>query len=147
MKANPVSIPDIPGIAGTVMVKQSTTVERKMDKRRETKDVSPVVHRPPSGVPGTFVYRSASSVAEAQVKDDGALEATLVRDMLISEPLTRREMQIMKSIVAGQTNKQMARTLCRSQRTVEYHRNRLMRKLNAHNSAELVRLAIAMGIV
>ncbi len=90
---------------------------------------------------------SVGPVADSQLKDDSALEATLVHDMLITEPLTRREMQIIKSIVAGQTNKQMARTLCRSQRTIEYHRNRLMRKFNAHNSAELVRRAIAMGIV
>ncbi|MFH1718913.1 MAG: LuxR C-terminal-related transcriptional regulator [Planctomycetota bacterium] len=80
------------------------------------------------------------------LKEDGLLEGALVNDTVICESLTRREMQIMKSIVAGLTNKQMARTLCRSQRTIEYHRNRLMRKLKAHNSAELVRRAIAMGI-
>ena len=37
--------------------------------------------------------------------------------------------------------------LSRSHRTIEYHRNRLMRKLNAHNAAELVKLAEALSAV
>jgi len=61
--------------------------------------------------------------------------------------LTTREMQILCWVVAGKTNKQMARMLSRSQRMVEYHRNRLMRKLNARNAAELVRQAFTMGIL
>lgn len=61
--------------------------------------------------------------------------------------LTKREGEILQLIVAGQTNKEIARQLSRSERTVEYHRNRLMRKMSAHNSAQLVRQAIAMGVV
>ena len=30
---------------------------------------------------------------------------------------------------------------------IEYHRNRLMRKLDAHNAADLVRRAIVMGVI
>jgi len=150
---DPVSIPEIPGVVGTVMAKQSTTVEKHCAMFVNDE-------RPEPGLKGSFGDRTLSigvrrrhlgagvgPFTDSQLKEDGALETTLVHDTLISEPLTRREMQIMKSIVAGQTNKQMARTLCRSQRTIEYHRNRLMRKLNAHNSAELVKQAIAMGIV
>ena len=78
---------------------------------------------------------------------DGLIESVLVSKGVPGEHLTARETQILQSIVAGQTNKQIARMLSRSQRTVEYHRNRLMRKLNAHTAAELVRKAIAMGIL
>jgi len=77
---------------------------------------------------------------------DGLLEDTLINSRVIGEPLTRREIQILRSILAGKTNKQIARALCRSQRTVEYHRHRLMRKLNARSAAELVRQAIVTGI-
>jgi DNA-binding NarL/FixJ family response regulator len=49
--------------------------------------------------------------------------------------------------VAGQTNKQIAQRLSRSERTIEYHRNRLMRKMAAHNAAELVRHALVTGII
>ena len=60
--------------------------------------------------------------------------------------LTRRERQILRAVVAGKTNKQIAQELCRSQRTVEYHRNRLMRKLNVRNIAELVKQAVTTPI-
>ncbi|MHC4425096.1 MAG: response regulator transcription factor [Planctomycetota bacterium] len=81
-----------------------------------------------------------------QSEADGLLENTLVSSVVAGEPLTKSETRILQSILAGKTNKQIARMLCRSRRTIEYHRNRLMRKLNAHSAAELVKQAIAMGI-
>ena len=77
---------------------------------------------------------------------DRHLENTLVNNIGSSEPLTKREVQILHSILAGKTNKQIALMLSRSSRTIEYHRNRLMRKLNARNTVELVKRAVAMGI-
>ena len=77
---------------------------------------------------------------------DRHLENTLVNNIGISEPLTKREVQILRSILAGKTNKQIALMLSRSRRTIEYHRNRLMRKLDARNTVELVKRAVAMGI-
>jgi len=77
----------------------------------------------------------------------------LLEDNLVSSignadfELTKREGEILRLIVGGWTNKQIARQLSRSERTVEYHRNRLMRKMAAHNAAELVRRAIVMGVV
>jgi two-component system secretion response regulator SsrB len=52
--------------------------------------------------------------------------------------LTKREGEVLQLIVSGRTNKQIAKQLSRSERTVEFHRNRLMRKMSAHNAAELV---------
>lgn len=77
---------------------------------------------------------------------DRHLENTLVNNIGSSEPLTKREVQILRSILAGKTNKQIALMLSRSCRTIEYHRNRLMRKLDARNTVELVKRAVAMGI-
>ena len=77
---------------------------------------------------------------------DKLLEDTLVNDIKIVGSLTKRETEILKLIVSSKTNKEIARILCRTQRTIEYHRNRLMRKLNAHNIADLIKRAIAMGI-
>jgi DNA-binding NarL/FixJ family response regulator len=78
---------------------------------------------------------------------DGLIENTLVINTGNAADLTTRESEILRLIVGGRTNKQIARLLSRSERTVEYHRNRLMRKMDAHNAAELVRLAMVMGIV
>ncbi len=103
--------------------------------------------KPASGVPRR--RSNPGSCFAAGIKrpqTDKLLENTLVNNIGTSEPLTKREAQILQSILAGKTNKQIARMLSRSHRTIEYHRNRLMRKLNAHNAAELVKRAIAMGI-
>ncbi len=77
---------------------------------------------------------------------DGLLEDTLV-SIKPAKHLTRREAEVLKLIVSGNTNKKIAQKLYRTERTVEYHRNRLMCKLGAHNAADLVKRAIAMGIV
>ncbi len=80
-------------------------------------------------------------------KKDELLEHTLISNVSIAGLLTKREVEILRLIVSGKTNKEIAKAFCRTERTVEYHRNRLMRKLNTRNTADLVRCAIAMGIV
>ena len=92
---------------------------------------------------------NTSQVTTTSVKRpemDELLENTLINSIETGKPLTRREAEILPLIVSGKTNKEIARRLCRTERTVEYHRNRLMRKVGAHNAADLVNRAIAMGI-
>lgn len=79
--------------------------------------------------------------------EDKFLENTLVFDVCSDISLTKREGEILQLIVSGQTNKQIAQRLSRSERTVEFHRNRLMRKMGAHNAAELVKSAMGMGLL
>lgn len=54
--------------------------------------------------------------------------------------LTARELDVMKRVVAGHSNKQIARQLGISHRTVEVHRARVMEKTGACNLLELVRI-------
>ncbi|MBK7355948.1 MAG: response regulator [Propionivibrio sp.] len=61
--------------------------------------------------------------------------------------ITSRELAVLKQIVAGQSNKQIARDLDLSPRTVEAHRARVMQKMQAGSVAELVSLALRAGIV
>jgi FixJ family two-component response regulator len=56
--------------------------------------------------------------------------------------LTARERAVLALIVDGLANKQIAARLGLSEKTVEVHRARLMRKLEARSVAELVRLAL-----
>ena len=79
--------------------------------------------------------------------EDKLLEKNLVFDIGNDVPLTKREEEILRLIVSGQTNKQIAHRLSRSERTVEYHRNRLMCKVGAHNAAQLIKSALVMGLV
>jgi two-component system, LuxR family, response regulator FixJ len=57
--------------------------------------------------------------------------------------LTRREFEIFYKIAKGASNKVTALELGLSPRTVELHRARIMRKLNANNLADLVRISLA----
>ncbi len=59
--------------------------------------------------------------------------------------LTRREMQIVKLICDGQSNAEMADTLSLSPKTVDKHRENLMRKLQVSSVAQLVRKAHELG--
>jgi FixJ family two-component response regulator len=52
--------------------------------------------------------------------------------------LTPRETEVMRRVVRGQANKVIAMDLGVSQRTVELHRARVMRKLGMRSLAELV---------
>jgi DNA-binding NarL/FixJ family response regulator len=61
--------------------------------------------------------------------------------------LTSREVEILQLIAEGKANKQSAAELGISIKTVEKHRQRLMTKLNIHDTAGLTRYAIASGII
>ena len=63
------------------------------------------------------------------------------------ETLTKREREILKLIAEGFKSKEIADYLCISVHTVETHRSTLMKKLNLHNTAALVALAIEKGLV
>jgi DNA-binding CsgD family transcriptional regulator len=95
----------------------------------------------------TSVSESAGDYGLGMLVTDTLLENTIVFDSDNGVALTRREREILGLIVGGHTNKQIANRLSRSERTVEFHRNRLMRKMTAHNSAELVRRAIVLGVI
>ena len=58
--------------------------------------------------------------------------------------LTPRERQIMNMIVQGKASKVIAINLGLSQRTVETHRTRIMRKMQSRSLAELVRMVVRM---
>lgn len=63
------------------------------------------------------------------------------------EELTEREQVILRLLVQGYTNRQVADALSLSVRTVEYHRANLMGKLNLHTRADLVRYAAEQGLL
>ena len=62
------------------------------------------------------------------------------------ETLTVRERQVMEGVVAGRMNKQVAGDLGLSEITIKIHRGSLMRKMEARSLADLVRMAILIGL-
>ncbi len=62
-------------------------------------------------------------------------------------PLTARELDVIKFVAQGYTNRQVSEVLGISVRTVEGHRANLLEKLGLHSRAELVRYAKQRGLV
>ena len=75
------------------------------------------------------------------------VEAFLSKTSLPADPLTSRERQILQLIGEGKSSKEIAALLGISIKTAESHRTRLMRKLDIHELASLVRYAIRRGLV
>jgi DNA-binding NarL/FixJ family response regulator len=63
-----------------------------------------------------------------------------------ADPLSLREREVLQLIAEGHGTKGIADKLCISSRTVESHRYRIMRKLEIHETAGLVRYAIGRGL-
>ena len=61
--------------------------------------------------------------------------------------LTAREWEVLHLIAQGRANKQTAAELGISPKTVDKHREHLMRKLGIHDTAGLTRYAIASGFI
>jgi DNA-binding NarL/FixJ family response regulator len=61
--------------------------------------------------------------------------------------LTSREMEVLQLIAEGKANKETAAELGISVKTVEKHREKVMSKLNIHDTAGLTRYAISTGII
>lgn len=63
------------------------------------------------------------------------------------DSLTGREREILKLIAEGYTSRQIADTLFISLKTVQGHRMKIMKKLDIHNRAELIKYAIRKGLI
>ncbi len=61
--------------------------------------------------------------------------------------LTARQKDVAQLIAEGHSNKQMATVLCISPKTVEKHRQALMKRLDIHEVATLTRYAVSQGLV
>lgn len=75
----------------------------------------------------------ANAVTPGLAVDDEEADDLLKR----FNELTPRQQQVFRSITAGQSNKEVADALGISVRTAEFHRARIMKKMDAHNLADL----------
>lgn len=78
----------------------------------------------------------------AQLREEEA-QREEIRNRL--QTLTPREREVMSLVVQGQLNKNIARTLGISQRTVEIHRARVMDKMQVRSVSKLVQLVMEAG--
>lgn len=89
---------------------------------------------------GAFARRLAAILTEAgEHAARRRREVEAQRDIAL---LSRRERQVLELLSSGCANKEIARRLAISPRTVEIHRGNMMTKLGAHHAADAVRLWI-----
>jgi DNA-binding CsgD family transcriptional regulator len=63
------------------------------------------------------------------------------------DPLSDREREVLRLLALGHTNQEIAQMLFISVRTAETHRAHIMQKLRLETRAELVRYALAQGLL
>jgi DNA-binding NarL/FixJ family response regulator len=61
--------------------------------------------------------------------------------------LSERELQVLRLIASGHSNKEIARQLAIAERTAKFHVTSLMNKLGAGNRAQVVALAVQRGLL
>lgn len=97
------------------------------------------------------------TVSEGQVFLYPSLASRLVQDYLkraeagdqpmVQDDLTPRELEVLTLIAGGMTNAEIGDRLVISVKTVDRHRENIMRKLNMHSRIDLVKYALKMGLI
>lgn len=92
--------------------------------------------------PGKDIVLAIETVMAGGIYYSAALARQLAHPMAQDNQLTVREQEVLQHIASGQSNKQIARDLDLSVRTVETHRLNIKRKLGIEGQAELIRFAV-----
>jgi len=117
-----------------------------------------------AGASGYVTKRSAGreliSAIEAAAKGDSFFCPTMAKhllsdylrlgknsDQIQQQELTPREREVVKLIAEGYTKQQIAELLHRSVKTIESHRANILRKLDIHDSIELVKYAVRKKLI
>lgn len=115
-----------------------------------------------TGARGYVTKRSASEELVAAIRKvysggryltESAAESLAVRlargkkGLSPLDSLSNREVQVLRRLALGQTNREIAEAYCLSIKTVDTYRSRLLKKLNLRNNADLSRFAMQTGLI
>ena len=89
---------------------------------------------------GRYLSDEAAELLALRVARGGANKSRL-------ESLSNRELQVLKALAQGKTNREIAENYNISVKTVDTYRHRLLKKLNLSNNADLTRFAMQHGLV
>jgi DNA-binding NarL/FixJ family response regulator len=98
----------------------------------------------PPRVNGARAESAILAVATAAGKPDASTAAAAEEKL---GRLSAREFEIFTHLAEGYSAAEIAVTLCRSTKTINNHRTRILQKLGLNNATELVRLAIRSGLI
>jgi DNA-binding NarL/FixJ family response regulator len=94
-----------------------------------------------------FTNRLQISMAQNYLREPGSTVEPDTDSVLPSSSLTPREIEVVRLLADGRSNKEVASTLGVSTRTIESHRNHIMNKMNFSSFSELIRFAVRTNIV
>jgi two-component system response regulator NreC len=94
-----------------------------------------------------FTNRLQISMAQNYLRAPGNTVESDTDIVLPSSSLTPREIEVVRLLADGRSNKEVASTLGVSTRTIESHRNHIMNKMNFASFSELIRFAVRSNIV
>jgi DNA-binding NarL/FixJ family response regulator len=91
----------------------------------------------------------SSDVSETMMNNFASAKEKMknAQNSILRDHLTSREIEIIKLIVEGYSNAEIAEKLIRSPRTIDTHRTNIMKKINVHNIAGLIKYAMANGLM
>ncbi len=156
-----VAMPVMDGLEATRRLKETHPEVRVLilTQHDSQEYVAPLLQ---AGASGYVLKRSGGRevvTAIRQVYEEGAflepgVTRHLLRDYAASDDekadgpsLTERERQVLELVVEGKSNKEIARALVISPKTVSVHRSNIMAKLGVHNSIELVRYVMKHNLL
>ena len=103
------------------------------------------------GSPAAEIAQAIREVHAGESYLSPRIAATLVRDVTQPRrrvgPLSAREHGVLRLVAAGHSNRQIARTLSISERTVKFHVTAVFNKLGADNRAQAVAIAAERGLL
>ncbi len=158
-----IGLPDLSGIDATREIKKriadvaivALTIHEDEEYFFKMLEVGASGYVPKRAAPEELLT-AIRAAATGQVYLYPSLAKLLVRDFLeggratgeqTSSDLTDREQEVLTYLAEGASNEEIAASLVISPKTVARHRENIMRKLNLHSRAELVRYAIRKGII
>jgi DNA-binding NarL/FixJ family response regulator len=92
--------------------------------------------------PGKDIVLAIDTVMAGGIYYSAPVARQLARPAIPDNQLTSREQEVLRHIANGEANKQIARHLDLSVRTVETHRLNIKRKLGIEGQAELIKFAV-----
>jgi DNA-binding NarL/FixJ family response regulator len=157
-----IAIPDIDGIEATRAITTQDKNAKVLILTANTDDVA-VRRSLKAGARGYLIkdsedlVRAVKQIARGQSFFSPAAARLLSGDYVSNgggkqvednlHRLTERELEVLRLIAEGNTNKHIASLLSVSVNTIETHRKHIMEKLDLHNTAEIVRFAVRKKIV
>jgi two-component system, NarL family, response regulator NreC len=159
-----IGLPDLSGIEATREIKARSpkvavvalTIHEDQEYFFKMLDAGALGYVPKRAAPEELL-RAIRAAAAGEVYLYPSLAKLLVTDYLNQEHpaaekanldgITDREREVLTYLAEGTSNEEIAASLVISPKTVERHRENIMRKLNLHSRAELVRYAIRKGII